>query len=127
MKNNFLKKKELIAIPPTAKPVGFLAIIIMKITETKLRNIIQECVKNILLEVDLSQDGNISTYRQSITAWKMIYTAMEEIKRVMDETTKNKGGVHNIGTDDVQMILDHIDNTIDNCLSSTLPQLRKNV
>lgn len=97
----------------------------MKITEAKLRNIIQESIKNTLLEEDLSQDGNISTYRHSITAWKMIYTAMEEIKRVMDETAKNKGGVHNIGIEDVQMILEHIDNTIDNCLSSTLPQLRK--
>ena len=97
----------------------------MKITEAKLRNIIQESVKKVLCEMDLSQDGNISPYRKSITAWKMIYTAMEEIKRVMDETAKNKGGIHNIGTEDVQMILGHIENTIDNCLSSTLPQLRK--
>jgi hypothetical protein len=78
-----------------------------------------------LCEMDLSEDGNISPYRKSITAWKMIYTAMEEMKRVMDETAKNKGGIHNIGTEDVQMILGHIENTIDNCLSSTLPQLRK--
>lgn len=97
----------------------------MKITKAKSRIIIQESAKKALSEMDLSQDRNINPYRKSITAWKMIYTAMEELKQVMDETAKNKGGIHNIGTEDVQMILEHIENTIDNCLSSTLPQLRK--
>lgn len=99
----------------------------MRNLDTKIHNIIKENVKKVLNEVDLSQGDNVSSYRSAITAWKMLYTAMDEIKRSMDYTADNKGGVQNIGMNDVQRILEHIDTTIDNCLSSTLPQLRKRI
>ena len=99
----------------------------MRNFDTKIHNIIIENVKKVLNEVDLSQGDNVSSYRSAITAWKMLYTAMDEIKRSMDYTADNKGGVQNLGMNDVQRILEHIYTTIDNCLSSTLPQLRKRI
>ena len=95
----------------------------MKFTDTQLKQIISEAITKVLSEGDLSQ--NMSNYRKSISAWNMIYDALDNIKYAMDAQAQNKGGVRNIGASDVEMILDYIDMTIDNCLSSTLPNLRK--
>lgn len=95
----------------------------MKFTDTQLKQIISEAITKVLSEGDLSQ--NMSNYRKSISAWNMIYDSLDNIKRAMDATAQNKGGIRNIGASDVEMILEYIDMTIDNCLSSTLPNLRK--
>lgn len=94
----------------------------MKFTDKQLKQIISEAITNVLSE-DLSR--NISDYRKSISAWNMIYDSLDNIKQAMDAQAQNKGGVRNIGANDVEMILDYIDMTINNCLSSTLPHLQK--
>lgn len=95
----------------------------MKFTDTQLKQIISEAITNALTEGDLSK--NMSSYRKSISAWNMIYDSLDNIKHAMDAQAQNKGGVRNIGASDVEMILEYIDMTINNCLSSTLPHLQK--
>lgn len=95
---------------------------VVKINETQLRNFIAESVKKILTEKNLS---NVATYSKPVAAWKMIRVAMEEIVNTMDETVRSRGGEQNITDEDVKRMLNNVNNTVEHCLSATMPQLAK--
>ena len=90
----------------------------VKLNEAELRNII----KRVITEDYLS---NVDTYSKPVAAWKMIRVAMEEIVNTMDETVRSKGGEQNITDEDVKRMLNNIDNTVEHCLSATIPQFTK--
>ena len=94
----------------------------VNLNEAQLRNFIAESVKKILTEKNLS---NVATYSKPVAAWKMIRVAMEEIVNTMDETVRSRGGEQNITDEDVKRMLNNVNNTVEHCLSATMPQLAK--
>lgn len=84
--------------------------------------IIRESVKKALLEMNLvSTDRNGETNlvrNQSINAWRMIYSLMDNVKQSMDYTYKDKNG--RISNQDVDNTIDYIYNSIESITQSTI-------
>lgn len=78
-------------------------------------------MNKLLKENELLPNGTDRT--SAITAWKAISNSLHNIKQMMNIVYSNKKG--NIGATDVQKLLDYINQTIDNCLFSTLPELKE--
>lgn len=114
-------------------PVNLLFIVKndMKITETQLQQIISETVKRVLKEGDLFSNGIDVTPAR--TAWEGIKNALINIQEYMGtkqsqfsrEYDFNNGVFSDITEEDVKELVDYIDLTINNVLSSSLPHIRE--
>ena len=105
---------------------------VIRINKYRLKAMITESVKSQLNEIDLLPDGIKNTPAK--TAWMAISNALVNIQQVMknieeekipDARSEDNGRVHAIVPKDVEDIVDYIYTTIDNCLSNTLPNLRR--
>lgn len=102
----------------------------IRLTESELKRIITESVKNILKE-DLFPDGiDITPAR---TAWEGISNALVNIQQYMElkksefnrEHELEQGILKDIGNEDVEELINYIHLTLNNVLKSTLPELMK--
>lgn len=106
---------------------------LLKLNEDRLRAIVAESVKNVLLEAELLPNGTDNTAAK--TAWMAISNALVNIQTAMRNREKEvipsrnptqiNGLTHAISQNDVKEIVDYIFSTINNCLSSTLPNLMR--
>lgn len=93
----------------------------INLNEKQLHRIVAESITKVLSENELLPNGTKSTAAK--TAWEALYNSLENIKAMMNNTYQGKKG--NIGVADVQSVVEYINTTINNCLSSTLPNLMK--
>ena len=87
-----------------------------------LEKIIKESVMDTLLEMDLipaSRQGNANLVgRQSVNAWRMIHSLMDNVKTSMDSTYQGKNG--KITRQDVDGIIDYIYMSLKNITKNTI-------
>lgn len=103
---------------------------IIRLTESELKKVITESVKNVLKE-DLFPNGiDITPAR---TAWEGISNALVNIQQYMDlkksefnrEHELEQGVLKDIGNEDVEELVNYIHLTLNNVLKITLPELMK--
>ncbi len=87
-----------------------------------INKIIQESVRNVLLEMDLvptDGQGNANlVQKQVVNAWRMIYRLMDNVKTSMNTTYQGKRGV--ISNQDIDGIIDYIYNSLQNITRNTI-------
>ena len=87
-----------------------------------LQKIIKESVRKTLLEMELvptDNQGNANLVnRQSVNAWKMIYSLMDNVKTSMDLTYQGKN--EKISNQDVDTIIDYIYMSLKNITRNTI-------
>lgn len=106
---------------------------VQRINESQLKVIVAEAVKKVLNE-DILPNSTKNTPAK--TAWEAISNGLvniqqamkiRETERVPDSRSVENGRTHVITPKDVEEIVNYIYTTIDNCLSSTLPNLRRHL
>lgn len=98
-----------------------------------INKIIQESVRNVLLEMDLvptDGQGNANlVQKQAVNAWRMIYRLMDNVKTSMDATMQGKKKYDHYGRNissnsitnqDVDNIIDYIYNSLQNITRNTI-------
>lgn len=88
----------------------------------KLREIIEESVRNVLSEMDLAptdrNDEPNLVIRQSVNAWKMLFLLMDNVKVKMKSDYEACGG--KVSNQMVNDTIEYINMSINNILRNTI-------